>query len=150
MSASRLAVVLVSGGLDSATVLAIAKAQGFECTSQLRLWSTTSEPIWLRLRRLQSRRRRRTPPMKIDFAGIGGSALTDLSSLSRRVRKSDSNHLRSARNTVFLSWHWGGGSSAGSRPVHRRQCGRLFGVIRLSPAFIDSFERLRTCNQGRR
>ena len=74
------AVVLLSGGLDSATTLAIACAQGFECyalsvsygqrhSAELDAASRVAVALGARDHRV----------MRVDLAGIGGSALTDLS-----------------------------------------------------------------------
>jgi 7-cyano-7-deazaguanine synthase len=72
------AVVLVSGGLDSATALAIARAQGFECYA-LSVAYGQRHAIELeaaaRVARAHGAREHRV--MHVDLANIGGSALTD-------------------------------------------------------------------------
>ncbi len=72
------AVVLVSGGLDSATALAIARAQGFECYA-LSVAYGQRHAIELeaaaRVATAQGAREHRV--MHVDLANIGGSALTD-------------------------------------------------------------------------
>lgn len=72
------AVVLLSGGLDSATVLALAREQGFACCAlsldygqRHRAELAAAAHI---ARRLGVREHR---TMRVDLAGIGGSALTD-------------------------------------------------------------------------
>ena len=72
------AVVLLSGGLDSATALAIARSQGFECYA-LSVDYGQRHAVELeaakRVARAAGVRDHRI--MRVDLAGIGGSALTD-------------------------------------------------------------------------
>ena len=72
------AVVLLSGGLDSATVLAIARERGFLCHA-LSVDYGQRHAAELdaagRVARAGGAREHRI--MRVDFAGIGGSALTD-------------------------------------------------------------------------
>src|SRR6202048_2617822 len=74
------AVVWLSGGLDSATVLAIARERGFICHA-LAVDHGQRHVAELdaarRVARAGGAREHRV--MRVDFAGIGGSALTDLS-----------------------------------------------------------------------
>ena len=72
------AVVLLSGGLDSATALAIAREQGFAC------YALSVDYGQRHAAELQAARRvasaggaREHRIMHVDLAGIGGSALTD-------------------------------------------------------------------------
>jgi len=106
---TKKAVVLVSGGLDSATTLAIAKEAGYDCYAmsfnygqchQVELLSakTISESIGVVEHKI----------VKLGLGDIGGSALTD-DSIS--VPKNSSAEIEEgipvtyvpARNTVFLS-----------------------------------------------
>ncbi|HEY1492616.1 MAG TPA: 7-cyano-7-deazaguanine synthase QueC [Steroidobacteraceae bacterium] len=74
------AVVLVSGGLDSATALAIARAGGFACHAlsvdygQRHIAELAAAArVAVSLGAIEHR------TMRVDLAGIGGSALTDVS-----------------------------------------------------------------------
>ncbi len=77
MSARR-AVVLLSGGLDSATVLAIAQAQGFTCHAlSVRYGQRHAAELDAAQRVAAALRAAEHRIMSVDLAGIGGSALTD-------------------------------------------------------------------------
>ena len=101
------AIVLLSGGLDSTTVLAIAKAHDFECyalsfdygqkqRSELESAKTIANQSKVAEHRI----------MKISLADIGGSALTD--DKIDVPKYSESNEIPvtyvPARNTIFLSF----------------------------------------------
>ena len=101
------AIVLLSGGLDSTTVLAIAKAHDFECyalsfdygqkqRSELESAKTIANQFKVAEHRI----------MKISLADIGGSALTD--DKIDVPKYSESNEIPvtyvPARNTIFLSF----------------------------------------------
>ena len=73
------AVVLVSGGLDSATTLAIARARGFECYAlSVSYGQRHSAELAAAARVAVALGARDHRVMRVDLAGIGGSALTDL------------------------------------------------------------------------
>ena len=99
------AVVLVSGGLDSATALAIARAQGFECYALSVAYGQRHEAelaAAARVAAMLGAREHRV--MHVDLAGIGGSALTDP---SIAVPEAPSEGIPvtyvPARNTILLS-----------------------------------------------
>lgn len=72
------AVVLLSGGLDSATVLAIAKAQGFECYClSLDYHQRHSSELQAAQRVAQALRAAEHKTVQLDLSLFGGSALTD-------------------------------------------------------------------------
>ena len=101
------AIVLLSGGLDSTTVLAIAKAHDFECyalsfdygqkqRSELESAKTIANQSNVEEHRI----------MKISLADIGGSALTDDEIDVPKYSESDEIPVTyvPARNTIFLSF----------------------------------------------
>ena len=72
------AVVLLSGGLDSSTALAWARAEGFDCYALTVAYGQRHQSelaAAARVARALSAREHRV--MQVDLAGIGGSALTD-------------------------------------------------------------------------
>jgi 7-cyano-7-deazaguanine synthase len=98
-------VVLLSGGLDSATALAIARAEGFECyalsvdygqrhAAELEAARRVARAVAVTEHRI----------MRVDLAGIGGSALTDR---TIAVPEAPSSGIPvtyvPARNTIMLS-----------------------------------------------
>lgn len=77
-SGPRRAVVLLSGGLDSATVLALARAQGFEVHAlSVHYGQRHSTELAAAARLAVALGAREHRVMGVDLAGIGGSALTD-------------------------------------------------------------------------
>ncbi len=100
------AVVLLSGGLDSATCLALAKQQGYECYALSFNYGqrhvTELDAAALIATRMQVAMHR---VIKMDLGGMGGSALTD-ASLS--VPEGGSTGIPityvPARNTIFLAF----------------------------------------------
>lgn len=102
---NKKAVVLVSGGLDSATVLAIAIEQGYQCYA---LSMDYGQRHRIELSRAasvaQSNGAVEHRVVKIDIGGFGGSALTD-HALDVPIEQSDDIPITyvPARNTVFLS-----------------------------------------------
>ncbi len=99
------AVVLLSGGLDSATTLAMAKADGYICHAvsfdygqRHRAELHAADRVASALGAAEHR------TMRIDFAGIGGSALTDNSiAVPEQAQAGIPVTYVPARNTVFLS-----------------------------------------------
>jgi 7-cyano-7-deazaguanine synthase len=105
MNTNPKAVVLVSGGLDSATVLAMARAQGYDCHAlsfdygqRHRIELEAAQRIAVALGAVQHK------TIRIDLAGMGGSALTD-SAIAVPEQESAGIPVTyvPARNTVFLS-----------------------------------------------
>lgn len=106
-NAKKKAVVLLSGGLDSTTTLAIAKSQGYDCfalsfdygqkqKSELVAAANVAKNFKATEHRI----------MKISLADIGGSALTDKDIDVPDFVESDEIPVTyvPARNTIFLSY----------------------------------------------
>jgi 7-cyano-7-deazaguanine synthase len=139
------AVILVSGGLDSATVLALARQQGFAChalsfdygqrhAAELEAAARVARELGAVVHRV----------MAIDLSAFGGSALTDL---SLAVPEEPSVGIPityvPARNTVFLSLALAWAEVLGARDI-------FLGVNALDysgypdcrPEFVAAFEAL--------
>jgi len=102
----RKAIVLVSGGLDSATCLAIAQAEGYACYAlsfDYGQRSVSELAAATRLAEAAGVVAHKTLP--IDMGAIGGSALTDRSiAVPEQETQGIPVTYVPARNTVFLSY----------------------------------------------
>jgi 7-cyano-7-deazaguanine synthase len=99
------AVVLVSGGLDSATVLALAKSQGYECyTLSFDYGQRHRAELAAAQRLAEGWGAAAHKVVKLDLGAIGGSALTD-SRIEVPVEETTGipTTYVPARNTVFLA-----------------------------------------------
>ena len=146
---SARAVVLLSGGLDSATTLAVAREQGYEC------FALSFDYGQRHARELESAQQiaaslgaARHLTLRLDLRAVGGSALTD----DIKVPKGRSHEAIGAgipvtyvpaRNTIFLSHALAWAETLGSQDI-------FIGVNALDysgypdcrPEFIEAFERL--------
>jgi 7-cyano-7-deazaguanine synthase len=148
------AVVLLSGGLDSYTAAAIAKADGF------RLFALTLRYGQRHARELEAARQvaaalgvARHLELDVDLSAFGGSSLTGAEPVPKD-RAIDANEIPStyvpARNTVFLSLALGWAEVLGAHDL-------VIGVNALDysgypdcrPEFIAAFERLATLATAR-
>ena len=141
------AVVLVSGGLDSATTLAIARERGFPC------YCLTFDYGQRHRIELQSARAvtaslgaERHEVMSLDIGWMGGSALTDL---SIDVPDAPSSGIPvtyvPARNTVFLSVALGWAEVLGAHHIFIGvNAVDYSGYPDCRPAFLRAFEQLTT------
>ncbi len=99
------AVVLVSGGLDSATVLAMAQAEGYQChTLSFDYGQRHSAELSAAERVARDLGAASHKVVRLDLGSIGGSALTD-SNIDVPEQETDGIPVTyvPARNTVFLS-----------------------------------------------
>jgi 7-cyano-7-deazaguanine synthase len=141
----KCAIVLLSGGLDSATALAIARAQSFECYAlsvdygqRHRVELTAARTVAGKLGAREHR------VMRIDFDGIGGSALTDPNvPLPEELRPGIPVTYVPARNTLLLSLALGWAEVIGARDIFVGvNAVDYSGYPDCRPAFIQSFEQL--------
>lgn len=111
MSANKKAVVLLSGGLDSATTLLIAKSQGFEMYALSFAYGQRHKVELQAAEKIATTYGvARHEVASVDLSVFGGSALTDAAIAVPKSRSSD--QMGSgipityvpARNTVFLSY----------------------------------------------
>jgi 7-cyano-7-deazaguanine synthase len=141
----RHAIVLLSGGLDSTTVLAIARSQGFIChtlaVSYGQRHSVELQAAQAISRRLGAVEHRQ---MHVDLADIGGSALTD-----SRIAVPESATAGipvtyvPARNTLFLALALGWAEVAGARDIFIGvNAVDYSGYPDCRPDFIRAFETL--------
>jgi 7-cyano-7-deazaguanine synthase len=107
---ARCAVVLLSGGLDSATALSIARAEGFE-TYAMSFDYGQRHRVELQLAGEQARLQKASKHISvmIDLRQFGGSALTDAMEVPKDRSESEMESeipitYVPARNTVFLSY----------------------------------------------
>ena len=145
--ANARAVVLLSGGLDSATALAIARSQNFECYALSVEYGQRHSAELDAARRVAARAGVSDHRvMRVDLAGIGGSALTDT---TIAVPESPTTGIPvtyvPARNTIMLSLALGWAEVLGAGDI-------FIGVNILDysgypdcrPEFIAAFARLAT------
>ena len=108
-SNSEPAVILLSGGLDSATTLAIANAKGFECHALSFRYGQRHVAELLAADRVASALNAKThKTINIELGAIGGSALTD-SQLDVPTAPTQGIPITyvPARNTIFLAYALG-------------------------------------------
>ena len=139
------AVILLSGGLDSATVLAMARAEGYACYTMSfdygqrhRAELQAAERVARQLGALEHK------VVGIDLNGIGGSALTD-SSIAVPEEPGEGIPVTyvPARNTLFLSLALGWAEVLGARDIFIGvNAVDYSGYPDCRPEFIEAFERL--------
>ena len=139
------AVVLVSGGLDSATVLAIARSQELECFALSIDYGQRHRAELLAAERgAKSLGAREHRTMRSDLGGIGGSALTDASiAVPEAPQIGIPITYVPARNTVMLALALGWAEVLGAEQIHIGVNAIDYsGYPDCRPAFIAAFERV--------
>ncbi len=139
------AIVLLSGGLDSSTVLAMARAGGFECYALSVHYGQRHGAELDAARRIASvlgAREHRV--MGVDFGGIGGSALTDPGiAIPEAPTAGIPVTYVPARNTLLLSLALGWAEVAGATDIFVGvNAVDYSGYPDCRPQFIEAFEHL--------
>ena len=141
----RRAVVLVSGGLDSATALAIARNRGFDCYALSVAYGQRHDVELAAAKRIASAmdvRAHRVIP--VDLSSFGGSALTDP---NIAVPETSTTGIPityvPARNTVFLSLALAWAETIGARDIFIGvNAVDYSGYPDCRPAFVKAFVKL--------
>jgi 7-cyano-7-deazaguanine synthase len=142
---SRKAVVLLSGGLDSATVLAIARAEGYECHAlSVAYGQRHSAELQAAVRVAEHLGAASHKHIHVNLDAIGGSALTD-----PRIAVPEEGTTGipvtyvPARNTLFLSLALGQAEVVGAQALFIGvNAVDYSGYPDCRPAFIAAFEQL--------
>ena len=145
MSEQKRAVVLVSGGLDSTTVLAMARARGFACYTlsfdygqRHRAELVAAKRVSVALGDVEHK------VVHLNLDSIGGSALTDESiAVPEEASEGIPITYVPARNTVFLSIALGWAEVLGALDIFIGvNAVDYSGYPDCRPAFIEAFEKL--------
>lgn len=143
------AVVLLSGGLDSATALAIAQTQGFECHClSFDYGQRHRVELECAKRQAELQSAANHVVLKIDLRAFGGSALTSEIGVPKdRDEAEMSNEIPityvPARNTIFLSFAVGFAEVLGASDLFVGvNAVDYSGYPDCRPEFIEAFENL--------
>lgn len=147
-TAAPMAVVLVSGGMDSAVTLAMARAQGFACHALSVAYGqrhASELAAAARVAAVVGAVEHKT--VSVDLRSIGGSALTDDIAVPEHVDAHGEHDIPvtyvPARNTIMLAIALGWAETLGANDIF---CGvnavDYSGYPDCRPAFIEAFERL--------
>jgi len=145
MSAPRRAIVLLSGGLDSATTLSIAISEGFACHAlSFQYGQRHAVELEAAARVAQTLEAAEHRVITIDLGAFGGSALTDP---TIAVPEAPSAGIPityvPARNTIFLAYALGWGEVLGARDIFVGvNAVDYSGYPDCRPEFIAAFEHM--------
>jgi len=144
-SLNKRAVILLSGGLDSATVLAMARAQGLDChtlsvsygqrhQAELNAAARVASALGARAHRI----------MHVDLGRIGGSALTDKSiEVPTEAGEGIPVTYVPARNTIMLSLAMAWAEVLDAREIHVGvNAVDYSGYPDCRPEFVAAFQNL--------
>ncbi len=146
MSAPPRAVVLVSGGMDSAVVLALARERGLDCHAlSVSYGQRHSAELAAAAELAQSQGAIEHKVVVVDLRSIGGSALTADIDVPEQAGEGIPVTYVPARNTIMLSVALGWAEVLGAQEIH---CGvnavDYSGYPDCRPEFIAAFEALAT------
>ena len=139
------AVILLSGGLDSVTVLAMAKEQGFECYTLSFNYGQRHDVELVAAQKLSKQVGAvEHKVITIDLRSIGGSALTDTNiDVPEQIEEGIPVTYVPARNTVFLSIALGWAEVLSAQAIFVGvNAVDYSGYPDCRPQFIEAFERL--------
>ena len=142
---NRKAVVLLSGGLDSATVLAMARAEGYECHAlSVAYGQRHSAELQAAVRIARQLGAASHKHIHVNLDAIGGSALTD-----HRIAGPETSTSGipvtyvPARNTMFLALALGQAEVVGAQALFIGvNAVDYSGYPDCRPAFIEAFQHL--------
>lgn len=139
------AVVLVSGGLDSTTVLAMAQQQGYECyTMSFDYGQRHSAELDAAENTARVMGAKEHKVINLDLRSIGGSALTDDAiDVPEEEQEGIPVTYVPARNTVFMSIALGWAEVLGAQDIFVGvNAVDYSGYPDCRPEYIDAFERM--------
>lgn len=140
-------IVLLSGGLDSTTCLAVAKAEGYDCYTLAIDYGQRHQSELMAAQRVSTHfNAKQHKVINIDLRAMGGSALTD------DIDVPDHSEVESesipityvpARNTMFLSIALGYAETVGANDLFIGvNAVDYSGYPDCRPEFIESFEKM--------
>ena len=142
------AIVLFSGGLDSATTLAIAKNEGFECFAMtFRYGQRHVHEISCAQKIAQAMSTLEHRIVEIDLRALGGSALTDSTLDVPKDRQDMTGNIPityvPARNTIFLSYALAWAEVLGAWDIYIGVNAMDYsGYPDCRPEYIEAFEKM--------
>jgi 7-cyano-7-deazaguanine synthase len=145
MSDSARAIVLLSGGLDSATVLAMARSKNYQCYALSVAYGQRHRAELDAAKRVAAHLSAHDHRiMRVDLAGIGGSALTDTRvAVPETPQAGIPTTYVPARNTLFLSLALGWAEVVGANDIFIGvNAVDYSGYPDCRPDFIQEFEKL--------
>ncbi len=137
------AVILVSGGLDSTTVLAMAKNQGYDCyTLSFDYGQRHCSELLAAERTSKAMNAVEHKVVKLDLGTIGGSALTDTSiDVPEQLSEGIPVTYVPARNTVFMAIALGWAEVLGAQDIFIGvNAVDYSGYPDCRPEFVQAFE----------